>query len=99
MTENESFIKHLTIGLNNALQKGEIPSEWKTSNTTLVPKNRKPTANEFRPIALLNSTYKIFMGIIRGKLEEHLNMNKLTSDLQNGFTPHRRTTDNLCMLS
>ena len=81
------------------LQDGDVPMEWKTSDTTLIPKKKKPVANEFRPIALLNTSYKIFMGVIREKIEAHLKANDLLSDLQSGFTSHRRTTDNLFILN
>ena len=99
MTGSKAFIKNLTNGLNKALQEGDIPRGWKMSNTTLIPKKDKPIANEFRPIALLNTSYKIFMGAIREKLEAHLRTNGLLSEFQNGFTSYRSTTDNLFILN
>ena len=38
-----------------------------------LDKNKaKPTVKDLRPIALMDSSYKIFMGIIRSKIDNHL---------------------------
>ena len=42
------------------------------SNTILVQKKPKPTPADQRPIALINESYKIFMGVLRVKMEKHL---------------------------
>ena len=56
----------------------------------MIPKTGKPTAKEHRPIALTNMGYKIFMGLVKSKLVEHLERNSLISDYQAGFTGGRR---------
>ena len=55
-------------------------------------------ANEFRPIALTNVYYKIFMGILKNKIEKHIFENRILSDYQAGSTPGRRIEDNLFLL-
>ena len=55
----------------------------------------KPTAKDHRPIALTNVGYKIFMGLVKSKLVEHLERNRLISDYQAGFTGGRRLEENL----
>ena len=49
-----------------------IPKSWYTSKTVLVPKTKKPTVKDLRPIALTNATYKLFMRILKTKIEHHI---------------------------
>ena len=51
----------------------------------MIPKTGKPTAKEHRPIALANVGSKIFMGLIKSKLLEHLVRSGLISDLSGRF--------------
>ena len=51
----------------------------------MIPKTGKITAKEHRPIALTNVGYKIFMGLVKSKLVEHLERNRLISDYQAGW--------------
>ena len=60
---NDEIITKLTSIYNEIIQAGKVPDEWKQSRTILINKNSKPKANEFRPIALTNISYKILMGI------------------------------------
>ena len=46
----------------------------------MIPKKIKPTAKEHRPIALTNVGYKIFIGLVKSKLVEHAERNRLISD-------------------
>ena len=46
----------------------------------------------------MNSYYKIFMGIIKGKIEKHLENNNLINNYQAGSTKKRRTSDNSFIL-
>ena len=70
MKDSEICVNGLKISYRYILESGEENPNWDTSKTTLVPKIKKPTVKDFRPIALTNISYKIFMGIIRGKIEE-----------------------------
>ena len=75
-----------------------IPESWYTSKTVLVPKTKKPTVKDLRPIALTNATYKLFMGILNTKIEHHIRYIKEESEVQAGFTKNRRISDNLIVL-
>ena len=55
------------------------------NDTRLIPKTGKPTAKDHRPIVLKNVGYKIFMGLVKSKLVEHLERNRLISDYQAGY--------------
>ena len=61
----------------------------------MIPKTGKPTAKDHRPIALTNVGYKIFMGLVKSNLVEHLEQNRLISNYQAGFTGGRRLEENL----
>ncbi len=91
--DSNIYIEHLRKSFNKIIEEEEINENWKTSNTTLIQKKSKPTVAD-----LMNSSYKIFMGILRQKLEKHIKATDSISDLQAGFTQDRRITDNLYIL-
>ena len=67
-------------------------------NKIYSKKEKKPTIKDFRPIALTNISYKIFMSIIKNRVEKHLTRNNLTKENQTGFTKGGRKEDNLFIL-
>ena len=70
----------MTRAYNAVLNEGAVPEGWKGSKTAMIPRTGNPTAKEHRPIALTNVGYKIFMGLVKSKLVEHLERNRLISD-------------------
>ena len=52
----------------------------------MIPKTGKPIAKEQTWIELTNVGYKIFIGLVKHKLVEHLEGNGSISDYQVGFT-------------
>ena len=75
------------------------PDSWKKSLTKMIPKETKPTVDQFRPIALTDSSYKIFTAMIKEKIEEHLFKSQVMNECQSGFTEKRRLEDNLFILN
>ena len=98
MISSTLCVENLTKSLNKIMLENNIPADWKKSKTNLIEKKPKPTEKDLRPIALMNSSYKIYMGIIRTKIETHLKSNHMMNELQSGSTEKRRTTDNLFIL-
>ena len=98
LLKKQHMINLLTKTINNILETNIVPNSWKTSNTKLIPKNKNPRVNELRPIALMDISYKILMGILKNKVEEHLKSNNLINDLQSGATPGRRVSENIFIL-
>ena len=98
LNECEKLILYLTQAYNAVLNEGMVPEGWKGSKTVMIPKTGKPTAKEHRQIALTNVRYKIFMGLLKSKLVEHLEGNRLISDYQAGFTGGRRLEENLSIV-
>ena len=80
------------------LDEGTIPENWKTSNTILIPKQNKPTIQDFRPLALTNIVYKLYMSIIKERIEKHLRENNMNKEEQAGFTTGRQVEDNVMIL-
>ena len=95
LKDNEKLVIHLTKANNAVLEDGTVPEKWKRSRTVMIPKTRKPTAKEHRPIALTNVGYKLFMRLVKDKLVQHLDRNGMISDYQAGFTGGRRLEENL----
>jgi len=86
-------------GMNRIVNNIEdIPRSWSESKTVLVPKKKQPTVKDLRPIALTNATYKLFVGILKTKIEQHIRHIKQENEVQAGFTKNRRIADNLFIL-
>ena len=64
------------------------------SNTRLIPKVKKPTAKQLRPIALTDVSYKLCMTIIGKKIDAHILDNHEKLDTQAGFTTGSMIKDN-----
>ena len=80
------MILYLIQAYNAVLNEGTVPKGWKESKTIIIPKTEKPIAKEQTWIELTNVGYKIFIGLVKNKLVEHLERNGLISDYQVGFT-------------
>ena len=65
---------YVDIVISNAfnLNNKKLFSFLSFQKTVMIPKTGKPTAKDHRPIALINVGYKIFMGLVKSKLVEHL---------------------------
>ena len=83
---------------NSVLGEREVPETWKKSRTTMVKKERRPTVKDFRPIAITDVSYKMFMTYVREKIEEHIKRNNLGKDNQVGFTGGGRIEYNHMLL-
>lgn len=80
--ERHLCVKTLTSPINEVTRNMEPPQEWKKSKTVLIPKVAKPKFSEFRPIALTNTGYKLYMYIVKSKLTYHLHKNNMMNDFQ-----------------
>ena len=96
--ESGELLKKLVDMMQHVLKFSNILPGWKESNTIMIPKTRKPKANEFRPIALTNITYKLTMSVIRMSIEEHIQRNCWGKDTQASFTTGGRIENNIYIL-
>ena len=96
---DEQCTQVLTYVLNKIMRQEDMsPNSWALSKTIMVPKKKKPTIRDLRPIALTNATYKLFMGILKSKVEHHIKQIQQESEVQSGFIRNRRLADNLYVL-
>ncbi|GIY10947.1 retrovirus-related Pol polyprotein from type-2 retrotransposable element R2DM [Caerostris darwini] len=66
-----------------------VPSSWKASTTILIPKGGDPSeVSNWRPIALSNTSYKIFTKCLASRLSAWCERYDTISFCQKGFMPH-----------
>ena len=70
----------MTEAYNAVLEDGTVPEKWKRPRTVMIKGTKKSTAKEYRPIALTNVGFKLFMGLVKDKLVQHLDINGMISD-------------------
>ena len=95
LVDSPEVVDSLTVSLNKIVCEGSVPAEWKRSKTILIPKTPKPKASDLRPIALIDVSYKILMGILKNKIAIHLYLTNQQNDQQTGATKNRRVTENI----
>ncbi|XP_070379199.1 uncharacterized protein [Dermacentor albipictus] len=81
---DEKSIAYLTDIINQAWSSGKVPEMWKSANTILIPKPRKPPSlDNLRPISLTSCV---------GKVAEHAMLNRLSRYLEDHdiYTQHDR---------
>ena len=76
LTSTHGYFLNILISLNrNEIQ---MPLWLSTTRTALLPKNSETNRPEnYRPIALQNSTYKIYTSILNSFLEDHCGVNNI----------------------
>ncbi|GFS75724.1 retrovirus-related Pol polyprotein from type-2 retrotransposable element R2DM [Nephila pilipes] len=78
----------LAKNFNICLKFKSIPSEWKSSNCILIPKKGDTALLEnWRPITLSNTIYKLFSKCLARRLQDWCEMHEVLSPCQKGFTP------------
>ena len=85
LIKNSTIRDHLLKCCNRVLDE-KVQEDWLRSNTTMIPKNRKPKILEHRPIAVMVLSNKIMCTFYREKIEEHLKECKYGYENQYGFT-------------
>ena len=85
---------------NLSLSTGRLPSEWKVSNITPIPKGGDASqCPNYRPISLLSLVSKILERIIHNQLLSFLLKYSFISRFQFGFRPNSSTQEALLHLT
>jgi len=101
------LIKHLPDTVLQAIHKlfiimwvtGHTPTSWKESSTILLhKKGSELDLNNYRPIALANTLYKLWTGVVHECLSTYAEHFDILSSQQEGFRKHRNTIRQLQML-
>ncbi|GFQ73017.1 retrovirus-related Pol polyprotein from type-2 retrotransposable element R2DM [Trichonephila clavata] len=80
--------KILTKIFNACLKLSDIPTSWKKSSTVLIHKKGDTGRLEnWRPIALSDTVYKLFTKCLAKRLSEWCGIHEILSPAQKGFTP------------
>ena len=81
-----SLAKPLKLFWEKSFCLGEIPEEYKMQQIVpLHKKGSKANAANYRPIALTSHVIKIFERVLRNKLMDYLEQNKIINNNQHGF--------------
>ena len=92
LCKNKKFTKILLKILNVSLIQNKMPKEWKKSQIFTIYKKDNPNDPlNYRPIALLNTTYKIYSTLINARLSNFIEKNNCFSKMQGGFKRDRPT--------
>lgn len=94
--EGEAMRTLLEI-FNHILRSDEIPEAWKQTRIRLLHKGKGKkfeNLNSFRPIAVANSLYKLYMKMLKDRLNTFLEEEVIIGEMQNGFRQGRQIGDN-----
>ena len=94
----DNILKYLANIYNLCLKNANIPEEWKVSKIRLIHKGGKETPENFRPIALLSSVYKIFTALINRRVNNIIQNYNLIPEHQSGFYKGRSTASRIWVL-
>ena len=92
LANNVDFILVFSVILSACMSHSTTPKAWNHNIIYLIYKDGDPAdATNYRPIALLNTSYKIFTYIINKRLSRFLETNDIFSNMQGGFRQGKTT--------
>ena len=92
----EVIYKPLTKIMQQSLDTGVVPTDWKIANVIPIhKKGDKTKPGNYRPISLTSIICKLMETIIRSKMENYLYGNNILGDSQHGFRKGRSCLTNL----
>ena len=92
LSESKEFCQIIAKLFTACIHSGMLPNDWKLSSIFLVFKTGNPADPvNYRPIALLNSTNKLFTTLINTRLSLFLESQQVFSTMQGGFRMGKTT--------
>lgn len=92
----DNIINRLLDIISQIIEQGEIPTDWKIYNTTLIPKQKK---DSYRPISLASNILKLTEKVIKNRLEHYIENELLLPNIQFGFRKNKSCQDSLNLLT
>ena len=81
--------------MNDVVMGGCISKEWNESRVVLEHKGgSKKELKNYRPVAIKNVVSKLFMKVLRERINGWVEESGMLGDVQGGFRMGRRTEDN-----
>ena len=81
---------------NLSFSQSHVPTLWKNSKVTPIPKSGDPTSvNNYRPISLLPLPCKLIEKIVHNRVYGYLQKDDVLTSKQGGFRPGHSTVDTL----
>ncbi|KAI5716805.1 hypothetical protein M8J76_012671 [Diaphorina citri] len=88
------FVDAMCTIFSKILEEGKVPEQWQSSKIILLhKKGSKSDINNYRPISLSSTTYKIFAKIIQKRIKKTIDENQPIE--QAGFRPSYSTIDHI----
>ena len=86
----DALTQPITLIFRKSLASGQIPQDWRSASVSpIYKKGSKLEPGNYRPVSLTCILCKLMEKIIREHVIEHLQVNKLISRQQHGFTKGR----------
>ncbi|KAG0440913.1 hypothetical protein HPB47_016110 [Ixodes persulcatus] len=93
---NQKVLEHLIQLFNQHWLNHTLPSTWKRSNITLIPKPGKtPSIHNLRPISLTSRLGKLLEHVLQNRVNAHLEHTQTYPRNMIGFRPNLSTQDAL----
>jgi len=86
----------LAMIFTKSLEEGVVPTDWKEANVSpIFKKGSKSQPSNYRPVSLTSVACKMMESLIRDKITDHLELNKIINNSQHGFLKGRSCVTNL----
>jgi exonuclease III len=96
----ENALQILQRELNSIFNSREWPEEWTQSDIKMLhKKGNVDNPENYRPIALENSSFKLLTSILNARLTKWAEKNKIIPEFQNGFRSGRGCVDNIFVIN
>jgi ribonuclease P/MRP protein subunit RPP40 len=86
----------LSLIFTQSIASGSLPKVWKLANVSpIFKKGKKTSPANYRPVSLTSVVCKVMETLVKEKVLEHLERQKVVCDRQHGFTRGRSCLTNL----